>query len=214
MFWMSLLFKVSIVTVAQEKDLFEMTIEELMNIKVITASSRYQKLTEAPATIYVITEDDIKQYGYRDLKDVLQHLPGIEYAYPQPHIHGRQRGFPGNWSQTKLLINGRQANMLFSGEVYVASQSPLYSVKQIEVIQGPASALYGADAFTGVINIITKNSDNTEKGSDFSSVIGSMDKVMDNKQVSFNVITEKKKLGMTLSGTFFTQEGPDFTDFF
>lgn len=195
------------------RELYELSLAELMDVRVITPSKRTQTVLEAPATIYVVTEEDIEQYGYRDLKDVLQHLPGIEYAYPQSHIHGGQRGFPGNWSQTKILINGRRVNMLFSGEVYVASQYPLSNVKQIEVIQGPASALYGADAFTGVINIITKNSENAEKGSDFSFALGSMDKAFDNKQASFNLITEKKNLGMTLSGTIFNQEGPDFTDF-
>ncbi len=200
-------------SMAQNKSLSEMTISELMDVKVVTASTRYQNLTEAPATIYVITEDDIKQYGYRDLKNVLQQLPGIECAYPQSHIHDGQRGFSGNWSQTKLLINGIQANLVFSGEVYIASLYPLYNVKQIEIIQGPASVLYGADAFTGVINIITKNSDNTEKGSDLSSFVGGMDKVMENKQVSFNIIIEKKRLGMTMSGTIFNLEGSDFTDF-
>jgi outer membrane receptor for ferrienterochelin and colicin len=198
---------------AQEKTLEEMTIKELMDVQVITASKRIQTVIEAPATIYVITEDDIKQYGYRDLKDILQNLPGIEYAYPQSHIHGGQRGFSGNWSQTKLLINGRQVNMLFSGEVYVASQYPLYNVKQIEIIQGPASALYGADAYTGVINIITKNCENVENGSCLFLSLGSIDKLFDNKEVGFNVIAEKKKFGMTLSGTIFNQKGPDFTDF-
>jgi outer membrane receptor for ferrienterochelin and colicins len=206
-----LLFTNSVI--AQEKDLFEMTIEELMNVKVITASSRYQKLTEAPATIYVITEEDIKQYGYRDLKDVLQHLPGIEYVNAHSNLQGGQRGFAENWSQTKLLINGRQMNKLWSGESYIASQYTLNNVKQIEIIQGPASALYGADAFTGVINIITKNSDNTKDSSDISFNLGSIDKVFDSKQLSFNINTKKKNMGITLSGTIFSQKGPDFTEF-
>ncbi len=197
----------------QEKTLTEMTIEELMNVKVITASTYYQNLIEAPATTYVITEEEIQQYGYRDLKDVLQHIPGIEYVSSHSNLQGGQRGFAENWSQTKLLINGRPVNKLWSGESYIASQYTLNNVKQIEIIQGPASALYGADAYTGVINIITKNNDNSKDSSDVSFALGSHDKIFDSKQVSFNIMTKKKNLGFTLSGTVFNQQGPDFTEF-
>ncbi|MCF8242310.1 MAG: TonB-dependent receptor plug domain-containing protein [Melioribacteraceae bacterium] len=207
------LLMIPINSFAQEKTLEEMTIEELMKIQVISASNRLQELREAPATIYVITEEDIRQYGYRDLKDILNHLPGIEYSNAHSNLQGGQRGFAENWSQTKLLINGRQANKLWSGESYIASQYTLNNVKQIEIIQGPASALYGADAFTGVINIITKNSANSEEHSDISFALGSVDKAFDSKQLSFNLITKKKNLGVTLSGTIFNQEGPDFTEF-
>ncbi len=211
-----LIFLISVFPIcisAQEKTLEEMTIEELMNVEVITASNRMQKLVEAPATIYVTTEEDIRQYGYRDLKDVLQNLPGIEYASAHSNLQGGQRGFAENWSKTKILIDGRQMNKLWSGECYIASQYTLNNVKQIEIIQGPASALYGADAFTGVINIITKSSTNTEEFSDLSFSLGSADKVFDSKQLSLNVITKKNDLGITLSGTIFNQNGPDFTDF-
>src|SRR5512145_2321616 len=132
---------------AQEKDLLEMTIDELMNVEITSASKRVQKLVEAPATVYVITEDDIKRYGFRDLKDVLQNIPGIEYTEPYSNSQGGQRGFAGNWTQTRILFNGRQVNVLFSSAIYIASQYTLNNVKQIEIIQGPASALYGADAF-------------------------------------------------------------------
>ncbi len=162
---------------AQKTTLQEMTIEESMNVQVITASKRMQQLAKAPATTYVVTEDDIRQYGYCDLKDVLQHLPGTEYGFPQIHIQGWQRGFSGNWSMTKILINGRQVNSLFSGEAFISSQYTLSHMKQIEVLQGLASASYGAGAFIGVIDIITKNSENTEEQPDFSFALGSVDGV-------------------------------------
>lgn len=200
---------------AQEgtKELYELPLADLSKIQVVTASKRMQELIEAPATIYVITEDDIKQYGYRDLKDVLAHLPGIEFSDAHSNLQGGQRGFAENWAQTKLLIDGRTVNKLWSGESYIASQYTLNNVKQIEIIQGPASALYGADAYTGVINIITKNSGNTPEGSDISFALGSHDEAFDSRQISFNAITKEKNLGITLSGTIFNQDGPDFTDF-
>lgn len=199
---------------AQEAaQLLDYSLEELGEIRVITASKRLQKQGEAPATIYVVTADDIKLYGYRDLKDVLQNLPGIEYVNAHSNLQGGQRGFAENWAQTKILINGRPMNKLWSGEAYIASQYTLNNVKQIEIVQGPASALYGADAFTGVINIITKNSDNSEPGSDIAASLGSVDEAFDSKQFSFNTISKNKNLGITLSGTIFNQDGPDFTDF-
>jgi outer membrane cobalamin receptor len=199
---------------AQEMaQLLDYSLEELGQVRVITASKRLQKQGEAPATIYVVTEDDIKQYGYRDLKDVLQNLPGIEYASAHSNLQGGQRGFAENWAQTKLLINGRPMNKLWSGEAYIASQYTLNNVKQIEIVQGPASALYGADAFTCVINIITKNSENSDMGSDIATSLGSVDDTFDSKEFSFNSIRKNKDLGITLSGTVFDQEGPDFTDF-
>ncbi len=208
-----LLSLISASLMGQDTTLYGLSLEELWNVNVVSASNREQKLSEAPATIYVITEEDIKQYGYRDLKDVLQNLPGIEYVNAHSNLQGGQRGFAENWSQTKLLINGRHVNKLWSGESYIASQFTLTNVKQIEIIQGPASALYGADAFTGVINIITKNSNNTEECSDISITLGSLDKLFDSKQFSFNSIIKKKNLGVTFSGTIFDQKGPDFTDF-
>jgi outer membrane receptor for ferrienterochelin and colicins len=204
----------SLTVQAQEaSQLLEYSLEELGEIRVITPSKRLQGQGEAPATIYVITAEDIKHYGYRDLKDVLQNLPGIEYANAHSNLQGGQRGFAENWAQTKLLINGRPMNKLWSGEAYIASQYTLNNVMQIEIVQGPASALYGADAFTGVINIITKNSENSDPGSDIATSLGSVDETFDSKQFSFNTISQNKNLGMTLSGTVFNQNGPDFTDF-
>lgn len=208
------IFGSSLSVQAQEAaQLLEYSLEELGEIRVITPSKRLQGQGEAPATIYVITADDIKAYGYRDLKDVLQNLPGIEFVNAHSNLQGGQRGFAENWAQTKLLINGRPVNKLWSGEAYIASQYTLNNVKQIEIVQGPASALYGADAFTGVINIITKNSENSDPGSDIATSLGSVDETFDSKQFSFNTISQNKNLGITLSGTVFNQNGPDFTDF-
>src|SRR5512133_3622608 len=77
--------------------LIDLPLKELLKIKITTASLRPQELQEVPATTYVVTEEDIRVYGYRDLKDVLRNLPGIEYLYPNSHLFGGQRGFSSYW---------------------------------------------------------------------------------------------------------------------
>ena len=142
-------------------DYAEMSLEDLAAVTITSATMRSQKAEEVPATVYVITDRDFERYGYRDLKDVLKHTVGIEYGDPHSWLQGGQRGFSGSWSQTKLLVNGLETNLLWSGEAYISNQFPLHNVKRVEIIQGPASALYGADAFSGVINIVTVDSENS-----------------------------------------------------
>jgi len=138
-----------------EEDFFK--VEEQL---VVTASKRAQKISEAPATVYVISDKEIEQYGLVDLKDALKLIPGMiveDGSYGQ--LYGGQRGFTGVFQKTLLMINGREVNNLIANEAFIGPQFPLHNVKRIEVIAGPGSALYGANAFAGVINIITKTAE-------------------------------------------------------
>lgn len=83
------------------EELRDLSLEELLDIKTSTASLRPQEIREVPATTYVVTEEDFRRYGYRDLKDVLCNLPGIEYVGPGSHLFGGQRGFSSFWDLTK-----------------------------------------------------------------------------------------------------------------
>ena len=140
-------------------DLYEMSLEELLNIEVVTASQQAQKIGDAPATVNVITNEQIEKFGWRDLKDVFRATPGIDVSYD---VQGEvrtlviMRGVPGN---QKLLIlqDGQRVNPI-TGERFVYGHNiPLHLYKRIEIVYGPASALYGADAYAGVINLITKD---------------------------------------------------------
>ena len=73
--------------------LLELPLEELVRVRVTTPSGRPQAVHEAPATTYVVTEEEIRLYGYRNLKDVLRNVPGIEYSDAQSSLFGGQRGF-------------------------------------------------------------------------------------------------------------------------
>ncbi len=194
-------------------DYTELSLEDLAAVAITSATMRSQKAEKVPATVYVITDRDFERYGYRDLADVLKHTPGIEYGNPHSWLQGGQRGFSGSWSQTKLLINGLEANLLWSGEAYISNQFPLYNVKRIEIIQGPASALYGADAFVGVINIVTVNSDNSARGGSVKVSSDYLDTAFDSREASAVWVDKKGNFGYTLGVSFFDQDGPDFTEF-
>jgi outer membrane cobalamin receptor len=73
-------------TAMSKVSLYALSLEDLLKVKISTASLRPQEVQEVPATVYVVTEEDIRAYGYRDLKDVLRNLPGIDYIWPGSHL--------------------------------------------------------------------------------------------------------------------------------
>jgi outer membrane receptor protein involved in Fe transport len=192
---------------------YSLSLEELLTIQVSTASLRPQEVREAPATIYVVTEEDIRRYGYRDLKDILRNLPGIDYNWPGSHLFGGQRGFPSQWELTKLLINGREANALPNDAVFIVNQFNLTGVKRVEIVQGPASVLYGPEAFSGVINIVTKDADNSDAGSELAGMAGGGDHSSQDGNGAFHTVAKRGPLSLAVGGYMDGGRGPDFTEF-
>ena len=122
-----------------------------------------QPIAKAPAVASVITDEDIKKIGATDLDEVLETVPGLHVARdvngynPLYVFRGIYAGFN---PQVLVLINGIPITNLFHGDRNVVwGGMPVESIARIEVIRGPGSALYGADAFAGVINIVTKGVD-------------------------------------------------------
>ena len=126
---------------------------------VITAARKPQTITEAPSTIDVVTAEDIRRSGALTLAEVLERLPGM-YT---PTAHNALdmlwiRGVGGRFNDNALLlIDGQPYRTLYYSNFPINEQIPLEDIKKIEIIRGPGSALYGTNAFTGVINVITKN---------------------------------------------------------
>ena len=126
---------------------------------VITAARKPQRITEAPSTIDVITAEDIKRSGALTLSELLERLPGI-YT---PTAHNALdmlwiRGVGGRSNDNALLlIDGTPYRTIYLSNFPINEQIPLEDIKKIEIIRGPGSALYGTNAFSGVVNIITKN---------------------------------------------------------
>jgi len=118
-----------------------------------------QPIAKAPAVASVITALDIKRLGATDIDQVLETVPGLHIA--RSTIYNPLYNFRGIHSdfnpQVLMLINGVPLSNLFHGDRnLVWGGMPVESISRIEVIRGPGSALYGADAFAGVINIVTK----------------------------------------------------------
>lgn len=130
----------------------------------ITASRVLENVKKSAASITVITDKEIEQMGARHLMDVLQTVPGMSAWYYLDGIYKvDSRGLMKSTGQHILLmVNSHPLNENFTGGFPTFDTIMLGNVKQIEIIRGPGSALYGANAFAGVINIITKDADDID----------------------------------------------------
>jgi iron complex outermembrane receptor protein len=153
----------------QSGGLLGMSIEDLMKVdidSVYGAAGYKQKLTEAPAAVTIITSDEIRKYGYRTLADILSNVPGFYVRYDRNYSYLGVRGFgrPGDYnSRILLLVDGHLLNDNVYDQALIGTEFPIDVdlIDRVEVIRGPNSSLYVADAFLGVINVITKRARNS-----------------------------------------------------
>jgi len=150
-----------------QNDLSNKSLEELMNVKVVSASKKEEKLFKTAAAVYVITQEDIRRSGMTRIPDLLRMVPGLDVA----RIDGvawavSVRGFNRRFTDKLLvLIDGRSVySHDTSGVYWEALDMPLDLIERIEVIRGPGGTLWGANAVNGVINIITKRASETQGG--------------------------------------------------
>lgn len=139
--------------VAQQKELQERVIQ------ITSVSKKAENLLQVPATVTVITQDDIIKRGYRDLTQMLNDLPGFDVIRGNgpSYVTFYQRGYRSTSNDRSiLLIDGVEENDLNSDNIPISRQYALSDVERVEIIYGPASTMYGANAFQGVINVITK----------------------------------------------------------
>ena len=148
------------------------------DIPSVYGASKYeQKITEAPSSVTIITSDEIKKYGYRTLADILRTVRGLYTYYDRNYIFVGVRGFglPGDYNnRILLLIDGHRINDNIYEAPSFGTEFPLDLdlIDRIEIIRGPSSSIYGADAFFGVINVITKKGRHL-KGGEISGDAGS-----------------------------------------
>ncbi len=156
------------VSAVEPEDFFDMDLEQLLNVKVETASKFSQKTIDAAAVIEVISQQDILNFGANSLLEVLDRATGISmsgtFFFPQNSVSMRGGLSTGADHHVLLMLNSRPLRDSFTGgenfPFYTAF--PLKMIKQIEIIRGPGSVLYGSNAFSGVINIITLEAENIE----------------------------------------------------
>src|SRR5258707_7712303 len=145
-------------------NLKQLSLEQLGNVEVTTASKEPEQVWRTPAAIYVITQEDIRRSGATTIPEVLRLAPGLEVARTDSdHWAVGVRGFGGQFSKSLLLlIDGRSVySPLFAGVYWQVQDTLLEDIERIEVIRGPGGTIWGANAVNGVINIITKNTKDT-----------------------------------------------------
>ena len=148
----------------RQRDLGELSLEELMDLEVITVSRKEERWFDASAAVFVILPEHIRRSGATSIPEVLRQVPGVQVA----RVNSSQwaitaRGFNNQFANKLLvLIDGRSVyTPLFAGVYWDVQDVPLDNVERIEVIRGPGATLWGANAVNGVINIITKNAADT-----------------------------------------------------
>ncbi len=172
---LALLFALSIQHVALAQDtldikaLSELSFEELMNVETISATKTSQRISEAPAIISVVTARQIKEHGYQTIGEALQSVAGLDLSHDYLQYNLGVRGINGGmraWSRiVKVMIDGQPVSYRPSSENFLGEELvPINVVERIEIIRGPGSALYGANAFLGVVNIITMNGEDVQGG--------------------------------------------------
>jgi iron complex outermembrane receptor protein len=147
------------------QDYTEISIEELMDIEITSASRQAQKLSQTALPVSVVTAEDIHYSGATNIYEALSFTPSIDVLQVNRNRYALGvRGLHETWSdRTLTMVNGRPAdNPLFGGSEFLRLPLIMEDIKQIEVLRGPSGSAWGANAFNGAINIITKRPEESE----------------------------------------------------
>lgn len=206
----------------------EIEVEELLKKKSfsdefedvsITATSRTveQKSSKAPGTVFVITEEQIRRRGYTSLSELLLDIPNVRVdnlVDPRWNNNIIIRGITGTNANANdkfiLLIDGVRANSPTNDIIPIMENYPVHFVKQVEIVFGPASALYGADAFAGVINIISKSGEDYKRN-EVSGMIGAYNYYLGNFAMGRKI---NDKLSYTISAQYMYDQMPQLSKFY
>jgi len=181
----------------KENDIYSISLDSLWEIPVIGVSRFVQTADKTPNSVIVITEQQIELRGYTDLSDVLKDIPGFDISDNASRFgeYLTLRGIQGN-ERILVLIDGHKINPPTGTLLSIGNSISVRFVKQIEVIYGPASAVYGADAYSGIINIISKDNNQNKLNTILSGSYASLS--------SLDLMLESRiKVNENLSFTFF-----------
>ena len=146
-------------------DLMDLSLEELMEVEVSSVGRKLQKVSESPAAVYVIHQEDIRRSGATSIPEALRLVPGLSVARVDGSTWSvASRGFNGRFlNKLQVLIDGRSVySPPFSAVHWDMQDTLLDDIERIEVVRGPGGTLWGANAVNGVINVITKKAKDTQ----------------------------------------------------
>jgi outer membrane receptor for ferrienterochelin and colicin len=137
---------------------------QLLRASLISSvSKKAENIKLAPATIQLITDEDIKLRGYQDIESIMYDIPGFhvsrDFGITFSTLYQRGYRSATMTERTLFLVDGVDSNELWTNSAFITKQLPITRVKRVEIIYGPASTIYGANAFVGVVNIVTKGED-------------------------------------------------------
>lgn len=192
---------------------------EEQTTQVVSVSKTSESLREAPATVVVITSDEIERRGYLDIEQMFHDLPGFDVSRLNGADYSSvyQRGYssPEN-NRALLLVDGLEQNDLSGSSAYFSRQYPIANIDRVEVIYGPASTMYGANAYTGVINIVTREPESIVDANRGFGMIGQVT-TGSNSTRSVDVDTAGKDpsgtVAWSVAANFQQGRAPDLTKF-
>ncbi|MEW6367494.1 MAG: TonB-dependent receptor [Acidobacteriota bacterium] len=197
----------------EETELSRMSLDELMNIPLECASKMVEKQREAPATTIVITRDQIRRRNYRSLLEVLEDLPDIKIERVNDPRWADDVTIRGIFGMDKFLIlqDGIRVSSTTNDVIPIMENYPVNHAQRIEIVYGPASALYGADAIAGIINIVTKRAEDVR-----GTVEGTVDIGRFGSYVGDFVIGKEvsEKISFTAAGQYFRDPQPDLSEYY
>ncbi len=191
------------------KDIFDLTLEELTELEISGVSRYKQSVSDVPNSIQVISQQQIKDRGYNDLSDLLKDAQGIDLTSNAGRFGELYsfRGIAGN-DRFLILINGHKINPSSGTFVSVGNSISVRNAERVEIIYGPASAVYGADAFSGIINVVFNDAAPEENDIEISGYAnyGSMNTVDGAFNSSFKI---NEDLSFNLSARMYISDGYD-----
>ncbi len=180
-----------------------------------TASGLDESLKDAPASLIVITEKDIKRRAYLSIDEILQDLPSFDASILNGVVYSiaYQRGFRSNWTQRSLiLIDGKVDNMLWTHSAILSRQFPMTAIQRIEVLYGPAGVVYGPNAYLGVVNIITKKAkDVLNEDGQYFELVGEYGR-FNSKGLDFNAGFKLDDLSGSVAYRYYESDEPHVRD--
>ncbi|OQY27472.1 MAG: hypothetical protein B6244_10490 [Candidatus Cloacimonetes bacterium 4572_55] len=189
-------------------DYWDMSLEDLLEVKIVTAGKTEQKVADIPASVVVITRQDIERNGYQTLYEALSHIPGIYMIDNYVDKTFGMRGFVSSSLSENfiLLVNGvsQLNNVSYSSPLFRVF-APIESVDRIEVVRGPMSVMYGSGAFFGAINIITNRALDENESEILSASYGSMT----THRVFFRAAENNEDLNICVNASTFHTDGID-----